>query len=239
MTTGFFRFPHTPHLAWLGSGSPRDDKVLSGAEVQGLLAGDVVVEEKVDGANLGFSFEETGRLQVQSRGQFLTEPYGGQFARLSQWIRLHGDSMTEFLKPHWIGFGEWCAARHSLDYDRLPDWWLMFDLYDGDSRSFLPTASRNTFAEQAGLATVVELFRGRTTLPTLERLLMSAKSRYRTGALEGIVVRSESPIGRGVRAKLVRPDFAQSIQRHWRSRRIEWNSLGAPIETAFGVRDSC
>jgi len=40
----FFRFPHTPHLAWLGRGTPRDDKVLSPADAAGLLAGDVVIE---------------------------------------------------------------------------------------------------------------------------------------------------------------------------------------------------
>jgi hypothetical protein len=43
--TDFFRFPHTPHLAWLGPGVPRDDKVLAPAEAQALLAGEVVVEE--------------------------------------------------------------------------------------------------------------------------------------------------------------------------------------------------
>lgn len=35
--TDFFRYPHTPHLAWLGEGSPRDDKVLPPAEVKTLL----------------------------------------------------------------------------------------------------------------------------------------------------------------------------------------------------------
>lgn len=50
----FFRFPHTPHLAWLGKGESRDDKVLSQAEAKAFLAGPVLLEEKVDGANLGF-----------------------------------------------------------------------------------------------------------------------------------------------------------------------------------------
>src|SRR5690606_2076140 len=50
--TEFFRFPQTPHLAWLGEGQPRDDKVLTPDEVDALLAGEVVVEEKVDGANI-------------------------------------------------------------------------------------------------------------------------------------------------------------------------------------------
>ena len=64
----FFRFPHTPHLAWLGAGSPRDDKVLSAAQAQALLAGEVVVEEKLDGANLGFSLATDGELRAQNRG---------------------------------------------------------------------------------------------------------------------------------------------------------------------------
>jgi hypothetical protein len=51
----FYRFPHTPHLSWLGEGTPRDDKVLPPTEAKALLAGEVVVEEKRDGANPGLS----------------------------------------------------------------------------------------------------------------------------------------------------------------------------------------
>lgn len=61
----FFRSPHTPHLAWLGEGQPRDDKVLPSEEADALLAGEVVVEEKVDGANVGFSTTEDGELRLQ------------------------------------------------------------------------------------------------------------------------------------------------------------------------------
>ena len=60
--TDFFRFPHTPHIAWLATGAPRDDKVLSPDEAHELLAGEVVLEEKLDGANLGFSVSPDGVL---------------------------------------------------------------------------------------------------------------------------------------------------------------------------------
>src|SRR5690606_34727110 len=53
--TPFFRFPRTAHLVWLGEGQPRDDKVLLPSDAEALLAGSVVVEEKIDGANIGFS----------------------------------------------------------------------------------------------------------------------------------------------------------------------------------------
>ena len=87
--TDFFRFPHTPHLAWLGQGIPRDDKVLSRAEAQALLLGEVVVEEKLDGANLGISLAPDGGLRAHYRGQYLGAPFAGQFSRLPAWLAMH------------------------------------------------------------------------------------------------------------------------------------------------------
>ena len=223
--TSFFRFPHTPHLAWLGEGEPRDDKVLSAAEAKSLLASDVVVEEKLDGANLGFSLSAEGDLLAQNRGQYLAEPHAGQFARLPAWISLHRDALLDVLQPSLMLFGEWCAARHSLDYGALPDWFLVFDVYDRDAGRFWSAQRRNALAETAGLATVREVFRGRSSLPELKQLVATASSRFRDGPMEGIVVRRESAGWCEARAKLVRPDFTQAIATHWRKRAIEWNRL--------------
>ena len=54
----FFRYPRTPHLAWLGEGIPRDDKLLSASEARDLLAEDVVVEEKLDAPISGYRLEQ-------------------------------------------------------------------------------------------------------------------------------------------------------------------------------------
>jgi len=117
----FFRFPHTPHIAWLGEGQPRDDKVLAPYEVDELLADAVRVEEKLDGANLGISLGPDGQLRAQNRGQYLIEPYVGQFSRLTSWLAQHQWQLHAQLSTDLILFGEWCAARHSLDYENLPD----------------------------------------------------------------------------------------------------------------------
>jgi hypothetical protein len=50
--TEFFRFPHTHHLIWLGEGEPRGDKVLLAHEVEDMLQHVLIIEEKLDGANL-------------------------------------------------------------------------------------------------------------------------------------------------------------------------------------------
>ena len=227
MTTDFFRFPTTPHLAWLAKdGMPRDDKVLSPAEAQVLLSGDVVVEEKLDGANLGLSLSPNGTVRAQNRGQYLGEPYTGQFARLPTWLGQHEPGLRAVLRPELMLFGEWCAARHSLDYETLPDWFLLFDVYDRNSGRFWSTSRRNALAADAGLFTVPLVLSGRTTLAGLKQLVMDTPSRYRAGLpLEGVVVRRESADWCEARAKLVRPDFAQAIDTHWRKRAIEWNRV--------------
>lgn len=223
--TDFFRFPHTPHLAWLGSGEPRDDKVLSASEAKELLASNVLVEEKLDGANVGFSLAADGSLRAQNRGQYLHEPFSGQFSRLQSWLSLHGEALRASLTPDLISFGEWCAARHSLDYAALPDWWLMFDVYDRKAGQFWSAQRRDEWASKVGAVTVKRIAHGNFDRTALKTMLNGSPSSYRDGPLEGIVIRSEQGEWLKHRAKLVRPDFTQNIEVHWRKRPLQWNRL--------------
>lgn len=222
----FFRFPRTPHLAWLGSTPPRDDKLLSANEARDVLADEVVVEEKLDGANLGISVGTDGKLRAQNRGQYVARADSGQFKHLSRWMGLHEGALTDALGTNLILFGEWCAARHTLHYDNLPDWFVVFDVYDRSVDRFWSTSRRNVLTCYVGVSVVPTLLDEKTSLKALEDLVQSAPSRFRHGPLEGIVIRRESSDWLMMRAKLVNGDFVQEIRKHWRSRAIEWNQLG-------------
>ena len=141
--------------------------------------------------------------------------------------------MRAALGPELIAFGEWCAARHSLDYDHLPDWWLAFDVYDRSTKAFFSAAQRDSWVSAAGVVGVARLYRGRITLGGLQRLLTDALSRYRAGPLEGLVIRQDRGEIAGPRAKLVRPEFVQAIDGHWSGRRIDWNRVdpAAAVQT--------
>ena len=223
--TDFFRFPRTPHIAWLATGAPRDDKVLAPDEVAELLSGDVVIEEKLDGANLGLSVSPDGVLRAQNRGQYLVQPFHGQFARLGDWLAAHQDRLFDALGTSLIAFGEWCAARHSLDYASLPDWWLVFDVYDRTTAQFWSSARRNAWAAQLGLITVPKLHTGHVDMNQLRDWVHVRHSHFRHGSLEGIVIRRESGDWLEQRAKLVRADFTQAIEGHWRNRALQWNRV--------------
>lgn len=221
----FFRYPHTPHVDWLGVGGPRDDKVLAPTDATSLLAGNVVVEEKLDGANVGFSVGPDGALRAQNRGQFLTGPLTGQFSRLGSWLAAHEDRLFEDISDSLTVFGEWCAARHSLGYDRLPDWWLMFDVYDRQSERFWSTTRRDELASELGVSVVPCLHRGHVSMDQLRHWVTSERSHFRSGGVEGLVIRKEDALWLQARGKLVHPDFTQAIAEHWRARPIEWNGV--------------
>ena len=54
-----------------------------------------------------------------------------QFATLNTWIAAHKTELCRVLEPRrHILFGEWLRARHSVFYNRLPDYFLAFDIYD-------------------------------------------------------------------------------------------------------------
>ena len=223
--SAFFRFPHTSHLAWLSPGQPRDDKVLSGAEAAALLSVPVLLEEKVDGANLGFSIGPDGDVRAQNRGQYLERPYSGQFAKLNSWLAQREEALFDALSGNLILFGEWMAAVHSLTYDRLPDYLLVFDIYDRERGRFWSTRRRDALAVRLGLAIVPTVGRGRYTLKELESLVITGQSAYRDGPHEGLYVRVEDEDWLLQRAKIVRPDFTQAIQTHWRAKTLRWNIL--------------
>lgn len=219
----FFRFPRISHLAALGTEINRDDKVLSAQEADALLSGEVVIEEKLDGANLGLSVGPEGYLRLQNRGQYLMPPYLGQFDKANIWLEFRRDRLISELGHALILFGEWCAARHSLAYDSLPDWFVVFDVFDKEAGRFWCSSRCNALSLRLGLPVVPRIGSGRTTLADLKRLIATQTSRFRTGPLEGIVIRRESADWLDARAKLVRPEFTQAIGEHWRRRQIEWN----------------
>ena len=81
------KYPRTRHVegSRLQHGDLGDDKPL--AELRGAF---LVLEEKVDGANCGLSFEPDGTLKLQSRGHYLTGGYRERhFDLFKTWASCH------------------------------------------------------------------------------------------------------------------------------------------------------
>ena len=221
---GFFRFPHTPHLLWLGKGQPRDDKVLTPDEASRFLAYDIVVEEKVDGANVGLSVDVHGGLRAQNRGRFLSqETAHPQFKPFFRWLRSKQNSIIDALYPDLILFGEWCFAVHSIRYSKLPDWFLAFDVYDQNQSEFWSVARRDGLVRGLNLELVPELAAGRFTIAQLQK--MRTQSMFGEGSAEGLYLRRDKGDRLVSRAKVVWGEFNRGITNHWSRQPFRTNAL--------------
>ncbi len=222
----FFKFPHTPHLLWLGRTPCREDKVLSPEEAHTFLDGVVTVEEKVDGANIGFSLDDRAELRAQSRGNYLARGSHPQFQPLWTWIETRRFELIEALQPGLMLFGEWCFALHSVPYNRLPDWFLGFDVYDRAAARFWSSERRDRLLNNLGLASVPRLAHER--LATKQLLSLLGTSRLSGGPMEGIYLRRDRGDWLEQRAKIVRPEFVEQIGKHWSEEALVKNELSLP-----------
>lgn len=235
---GILKYPRTPHLE--GSRlQPGDDArgQLTHAELAGQHA---VIEEKLDGANVGVSFTTAGELLLQSRGHYLAG--GGrerQFAMLWQWARAHEGALLDRLEDRYVMYGEWLYAKHSVAYDALPHWFCEFDVFDRIAGVFLSTPRRRTLLAGSPVVSVPVLHEGpmpasRKALQALVRPSLAKTARWqaafeetvrrqgldlelawrqtdRSTLAEGLYLKLEDDTQVLARGKWVRPDFVQTI----------------------------
>jgi ATP-dependent RNA circularization protein (DNA/RNA ligase family) len=223
MSDLFFKFPSTPHLAVLGENKIRDDKVLSRKNRDAFLKNRLIVEEKIDGANLGISFDEQGSLILQNRGSILSQPYSGQWRKLERWLPPRLEILFDHLYNRYVLFGEWCFAKHSVGYNKLPDYYLGFDLFDKTSKQFLSFDLRNQMFEQMNISSVPFIKKGTFSLPQLKKLM--GKSLFSDNPAEGIYLRHDEDNWLKQRAKLVKAKFIQTIDVHWSRKTIIPNQI--------------
>ncbi|CAM2005202.1 RNA ligase family protein [Acanthopleuribacter pedis] len=136
------KYPRTRHLH--GSRLQPGDEDLSQVPLTHLVGKTLVLEEKMDGANAGISFDSDGNLLLQSRGHYLTGGYRERhFNLFKTWAAAHQQALWECLGDHHVLYGEWCYAKHTVYYDQLPHYFLEFDILDSRDGRFLDTPSRH------------------------------------------------------------------------------------------------
>ncbi|WP_232667780.1 RNA ligase family protein [Pseudonocardia sp. TRM90224] len=161
------KYPRTPHLE--GSRRQPGDEDLDSVPFAEIEGRHLVVEEKLDGANAGISFDESGALLLQSRGHFLSGgPRERQFAQLKAWAAVHQQALWSSIGTRFVLYGEWLYAKHTVFYDALPHYFCEFDLLDRKSGEFLSTPARREILSGVPVVSVPVLHEG--TLPSVKAL---------------------------------------------------------------------
>lgn len=144
------KYPRTPHLE--GSKLGVGDEDLSQIPFTEVFGKNIVIEEKIDGANTALSFDEEGNLLLQSRGHYLIGGYRERHYQLfKQWGNINRDIFFDTLGTRYIMYGEWMYAKHTVFYDALPAYFMEFDIFDRQEEVFLDTDRRRAMTEQMGI----------------------------------------------------------------------------------------
>jgi len=192
-------------------------------QVKDLFAGMVTIEEKMDGANIGIIRHKTG-FHLQKRGSLVSTSEHAQFQFFHNWANVQNYDKLMALPKKYIVYGELMYALHTIYYDQLPDFVLVFDVWNGER--YLNRFERDKFCDKYSFHQVPLLFTDFYN-PVDVQHLVPKKSAYGSTA-EGIVIKRYKKNGNYCKAKLVWPRFQKEMEEsdHWMHKQLRRNKLG-------------
>lgn len=215
------KYPRTFHLPWSG-GASNDDKIA--ISVDKLINTNIIISEKMDG---GCSSLQLDGVYARTHASAPTHP---SFDLLKSF---HASIKHKIPKEIQL-FGENCFAKHSIAYSELPGYFLMFNVKDLFSNTWLAWNDVEMWAEEIGVPTVPVLYNGKVDsekeLQEIVEYLMRQTSCC-GGDREGVVAR--------IADGFADDEFSECVQKcvrenhvntdpHWAHQEIVRNKLKAP-----------
>lgn len=197
----YFKYPRTYHLPF-SEGNTSDDKMLSSAALDAFVGKLIVITEKMDGENTTMYTDHYHARSLDSNNHPSRNYVKGLWGAIKHEI-----------PEGWRICGENLYAQHSIKYDSLPSYFMVFSIWN-EKNICLSWQETKEYAAILGLETVPELFVGMYD----ESLLKNFISNLDLNSQEGIVMRTAgeyefSEFSSNV-AKWVRKNHVQTDE-HW------------------------
>ena len=206
------KYPRTYHLPW-SPGKSDDDKVISDLSI--FEGKEVVITEKMDGENT----------TIYPDGFAHARSIDSKYHASRSWVKRYASELASKLDSsasHSLRFcGENLFAKHSISYDNLRSYFLLFNMWSGDICLDWDTTKEN--AKLLDIPLVYIMYQG-----VWDELLIRALPNTLNKNQEGFVVRLVDEIHiddwSSCVAKWVRPNHVQTDQ-HWMNGPIIKNKL--------------
>lgn len=205
-----YKYPRTRHLPW-SPGASHDDLIAD--EVEPFVGQRVIVTEKMDGENT-----------TLYRDHLHARSIDGRHHPSRNWVKALHARIAHEIPEGWRVCGENLYAQHSIVYEALPSYFMLFSVWDADNHC-LDWDSTVEWADLLGLETVPVLYDGEFDPEWLQALDLDLQR------CEGYVVRLASgfayaDFGKSV-AKWVRANHVQTDQ-HWMHQEVVPNGIAPP-----------
>ncbi len=224
---------HVPYKAVFGANVSPDDAIASELTVERINGeGNIFVEEKIDGANCGMCLYEVhpvirNRSHILNKGYVKDTPAKMQFRPAWNWFYKNKEKFEKLNQAAGfeVGvFGEWLYALHGIRYDKLPDLFVAYDLFDWFALKFIATDKARELLTSAGFSVPPLLHTGKVeSYEQLENLCNEPSAYSTTDKREGVYVKITDGKYIVDRYKMVRSDFVQGC--NWDLRTITKNKV--------------
>lgn len=194
---------------------------LSDGDTNILLSDEVILCEKLDGANTAIIRTKDG-FELQKRGGLIGNREHPQFQFFKSWAQQNYNKIME-LPKNVILYGELCYCIHTIKYDMLPDYFITFAYLDIKTNYYLHRDTLVDICKSIGFSYVPEITRGKFKKEELFDLIPKI-SKYGHNEAEGLVVWNYQ---KQIRGKVVREKFVKDMEEdlHWSKHQIELNEL--------------
>jgi hypothetical protein len=118
---------------------------------------------------------------LQSRGHYLTG--GGRerhFDLFKRWASAHGPQLHARVGPGRLVFGEWLYAKHTIFYDRLPHYFVEYDILDLEKAVWMSTRHRRQLLRGLPIVSAPLLYEGPAPRALSELRALVGPSRFKS-----------------------------------------------------------
>jgi len=208
------KYPRTPHVPWSPGFTGDDIRLIDLGHFKGKQ---VVVTEKLDGENctIGRNYSHARSLDPQ--------PHPSR-----DWVKSLAGQIGHDIPDGWRLCGENLFAQHSIAYDELPSYFVLFSIWDNNNVC-LSWDDTEEWAQLLGVHTVPVLYRGPWDEEKIQAVF-DGKSKFSAGGpAEGYVVRNAgafhySQFNKNI-AKYVRAGHVAPDSQHWTEMVVKPNKL--------------
>ena len=185
---------------------------LSDADTRRLLGGNVVITEKMDGANVGI-IRHKDYFRLQKRGSLVDVGEHFQFNFFKAWSQQNYDKLLQIPQDTTL-YGELMICKHTVFYDMLPDYFVAFAWYNKKTNEYYHRDEMAELCDKIGLCYVPEICRGCNYSKDELFDLIPDPAAYGHKPAEGLVVWNYRA---GMRGKVVRAEFQKAMDEddHW------------------------
>ena len=196
---------------------------LDKTQLKRLLSGSVVIEEKMDGSNVGIIRHAKG-FSLQKRNSLVGTSVHAQFDFFHNWANGAARERIMSVPSGTLIYGELLYATHHIYYNNLPEEFLVFDVRQG--KKWMKYDERKEFCERHRFFMVPLVNRGNFTKDDLREIVPEHSAHG--DICEGVVVKRYAKHGY-FRGKIVKPGFIKTLDEddeHWSRKEVRRNKVG-------------